>query len=462
MKKYLCILAAVLILSVGTLAAGHLWVNSAREKVDIREIVLEGNPAAAAGLSITCHGSDQENHLFWDTTFTPGRTEQAETLFRLSAAGEDKSFSWPDFIRLDQASDEFSISSMDLEQLDQAFPECMIQPVLDVASRTAAGETRTETVRLADYYEFYPLTLDTNSIKYPNNSIFLSSEEMQWLSEYFQVKVDAEETREVTVEKESDGRFASIEMSGSSGDWLQSDGVITEQGIFLIAESVDDSGNPDGRLECRDGPGVHLIRYQEDREDEPVESYLELFEPQLFYPTGSARALRLCISPDERELLLYTQEEGALVLTVLDAATGEVLQRLDLLEEAVSPLNLIETGGLHLAITETDAFSLVSREGGRYAQVLTGTLGLPEEGWMLLRTPYMLAWDGRRMALASANQHYYSGTYSSNGNYCYAAGLWDESGLCFLAGYLWGPGRDPSVLGYQATSDPPSLRFTGK
>ena len=72
MKKYLYLLAAALLLSVGTLAAGHLRVNGAREKMDIRETVLAGDPAAAAGLSVTCHTRDWDGHLLWDTAFTPG------------------------------------------------------------------------------------------------------------------------------------------------------------------------------------------------------------------------------------------------------------------------------------------------------------------------------------------------------------------------------------------------------
>ena len=51
MKKYLVLLAAVLALSVGTLAAGHLYINSAKDKIDIRETVIKGDPAAAAGLA---------------------------------------------------------------------------------------------------------------------------------------------------------------------------------------------------------------------------------------------------------------------------------------------------------------------------------------------------------------------------------------------------------------------------
>ena len=459
MKKYLYLLAAALLLSVGTLAAGHLRVNGAREKMDIRETVLAGDPAAAAGLSVTCHTRDWDGHLLWDTAFTPGGAEQAETVFRLSGAGEEEPFRWSDSVQLEQTSDSFNMRGRNFNLDDQSNPYYLMRPVRDVASRTAAGEARTETVRLADYYESYPIALNTASRKYPNSSIDVYSGESAWLGEYFKVKVDETLVRVVAVEKDGAGQVVSISMDigqkdTNCGGSLVGRGVITEQGIFLIAESVDVSGNPDGRLTCRDGPGVHLIRYREDREDESFESYVDLFEPRLFYPTGDGRALELAVSPDESELLLYTQEDGKLVLTVLDPATGEVLQRLDLLEQAVGNwgISVIEGDGLYLAVTELDRFSLVSRESGRYEQVLTGTLDMEGEEQSVFGYDPALAWDGERMAVATA------GRYTDAD---IRAAVWDESGLCFLGAYRCGLARDPCLLSYPYARTPLSLAIAG-
>ena len=109
MRRYLFLLAAALALSMGTLAAGHLWVNGAREKMDIQETVQMGDPAAAAGLSVACRTWDRDGHLLWDTTFTPGRTEGAETVFRLSVEEESEPLQWSDSVSLLQAGDDFSV-----------------------------------------------------------------------------------------------------------------------------------------------------------------------------------------------------------------------------------------------------------------------------------------------------------------------------------------------------------------
>ncbi len=143
------------------------------------------------------------------------------------------------------------------------------------------------------------------------------------------------------------------------------------------------------------------------------------------------------------------------MLTVLDPATGEVLQRLDLLEQAVGNwgISVIEGDGLYLAVTELDRFSLVSRESGRYEQVLTGTLDMEGEEQSVFGYDPALAWDGERMAVATA------GRYTDAD---IRAAVWDESGLCFLGAYRCGLARDPCLLSYPYARTPLSLAFAGR
>ena len=55
------------------------------------------------------------------------------------------------------------------------------------------------------------------------------------------------------------------------------------------------------------------------------------------------------LSPDKKELLLYAQEDGKLTLSVIDAATGKLLQCLDLLEDTGTQyIQLIEIGRAHV------------------------------------------------------------------------------------------------------------------
>lgn len=473
MKKYLCILLLALLFSLGTLAGGHLWVNGARERMDIRETVITGDPAAAAGLAVTYRTRDQEGHLLWETTYTPGGAERAETDFRFSAKGERESYYRRAMVSLEQASDNFHAGGVSIptENERDYYYDLLLLPAWDVASRTPVGEERTETIRLADYYDYYPLSFNIQSVDNPGLNAHLNSDEYVQLKEYFRVAVDEAALRTVTVIRDSESM--SVEMTRADDDpshesgYLSSEGVITEDGIFLVAESTDSSGVPDNRLQCPDGQGIHFIPLQDPDapQDPTMPEGLDLSGLRLFYPTGEARTLRLSISPDKKELLLYAQEDGKLTLSVIDAVTGELLQCLDLLEDAGTQyIQLIETDALHLAITEEDRFSLVSKEGGRYGQVLSGQLGMIEEeerAVQLGRGRQMLAWDGRRMALASAwpDTFYPGGT---SGVYHNSVGVWDRDGLQFLGGYTFGLSRDPAASCYSGGPDPLSLAFSGE
>ena len=148
------------------------------------------------------------------------------------------------------------------------------------------------------------------------------------------------------------------------------------------------------------------------------------------------------------------------MLTVLDPATGAVLQRLDLLEQLAenSRLHLIEGDGLYLAVSSSDVFSLVRREDGGYRQVLTGALELEDGEQDLCRVGPTLVWDGRRMALASI--------VSSNGSFCcfnsaVHVAVWDEGGLCLHGRYRCGLGHDPATGVYRYFRAPLSLVFGG-
>lgn len=477
MKKYLCILLLALLFSLGTLAGGHLWVNGARDRMDIRETVITGDPAAAAGLAVTYRTRDQEGRLLWETTYTPGGAERAETDFRFSAEGEQRSYYGRDIVSLEQASGNFSAGGVSIPgQEDERnyqrnyYSDLLLLPAWDVASRTPVGEERTETIRLADYYDYYPLSFNIQSVDNPGLNAHLNSDEYVQLKEYFRVAVDEAALRTVTVIRDSESM--SVEMTRADDEpshesgYLSSEGVITEDGIFLVAESTDSSGVPDNRLQCPDGQGIHFIPLQDPDapQDPTMPEGLDLSGLRLFYPTGEARTLRLSISPDKKELLLYAQEDGKLTLSVIDAVTGELLQCLDLLDGEAPYIQLIEMDGLHLAITVGGRFSLVAREGGRYGQVLSGQLGMTEEEERAVRLDWgrqMLAWDGRRMALASAwpDTFYPGGT---SGVYHNSVGVWDRDGLQFLGGYTFGLSRDPAASCYSGGPDPLSLAFSGE
>lgn len=70
-------------LAVGGLAGMSVWVSKDNEAVEVTQTTLQGDPAAAQGLTITVH-NQMFNQLFWDTKFPAANAAESISEFRFS------------------------------------------------------------------------------------------------------------------------------------------------------------------------------------------------------------------------------------------------------------------------------------------------------------------------------------------------------------------------------------------
>lgn len=167
MRKRLILLLALAVLSAAALPLLHSRVNQDQDAVTLTETTLWGDPAAAQGMvvELVTHWNDQ---LIWNTVCRAGEEPVYETEFTFVPEGVD----WPsapsaDSVWLQFATGNFGISGGAIDLQEHAYAEDMLlRPVLDVAGRTADGETRTETVPLRDYYDYYPAQLELDGIDF--------------------------------------------------------------------------------------------------------------------------------------------------------------------------------------------------------------------------------------------------------------------------------------------------------
>ena len=471
MKRYLVLLPLLAAVSIGTLLAGHKWLDSAQDKIVITEHVLSGDPHAA-DVTITYRVEDMGQHLFWNTAFSPGHAGESETDFTLSLVRrQSNTRAWwrNNYVSLYTFNDIGYVSNGGaglLENEEQDYPDIPFRAVRAVADRTPNGEDRTETVRLADYYEYYPLILDANNVNEGYMFDSISTLEVPKFGGYFRLKVPEEKQLVITVRKDIDGNLVYLNVEQAEldiDDRLNTRGVVTDSGIYLIAASLTD-GVPDGRLQCPDGPGVHFIPATKNREtEEGFYCWWNVAQVRLFYPTGDALTVDLSLSRDQTKLLLYTVEAEKLVLTVLDAETGDALQRLALMEfEEDGGLTCLEQDDL-VFIQQGNAFCLLQETDGQYETVLTGT---PSEDLALYYCYYpecaRVVWDGQRMVLAAAAEHC---SYYNQMEHQLTLGVWDAAGLQFLGAYDYSISCDPysrrNLMGYSSAPDPLGIAFSG-
>lgn len=452
MKRTLITLAVLLCLSLGTLTGIHLWVNAARDQVALTETVLAGDPAAAAGVTVTCRTQDRAGHLNWETRFTPGG--EPETDFSFSYKGtEGTTFGWTG-ARL-EGEFQFGMSgSIDLDSpLYHEEDQLMLRLAKVVADNTGDGTTRTETLLLTDFCKTWPISFHAQ-YRYTAGEYY--SETSGELARYFYLPVSPEQRVEVAVTKAASGEVTEIDIDyGPDCPNLWCDSVVTEDGAYLIARAETESG--EDLFQLPGGQGIHFVPMGETNREGVFTGYV--FDPanlRLFYPTD-AYTLALSVSEDESNLLLYTREGGKLVLTVIDRAGGETLQRLELMDLGEDDWfgGTIDCGPLHLAVPSSGEFRLLRESRSGVEIVLSGFLDREDEvHWDLtgLNREPVLAWDGERLVWGAPSDYGCMLTLS----------VWTAGGLQFLAQYQTGPARDPiSRQGYMAyhASDTEPLAF---
>ena len=437
MRKRLILLLALAVLSAAALPLLHSRVNQDQDAVTLTETTLWGDPAAAQGMvvELVTHWNDQ---LIWNTICRAGEEPVYETEFTFVPEGVD----WPsepsaDSVWLQFATGNFGISGGAIDLQEHAYDEDMLlRPVLDVAGRTADGETRTETVPLLDYYDYYPAQL------YLDGSDFwiLDSQESDQamrdlVRTYFPVRVPEGATVTVTVTKDQWGNIT--EVDSNEDQYVETPytvGAVTREGAWF-ALSIQSQAERDEVLVADDGEfpegyGIYFLPLEEI-DDDALQPVAEKFG--LVYPLdpAQARVLELELSPEGDRLLLFTQEGEELVLTVLDKETMEPVQRLPLPELSLDNggVGLWQAPNYLLVYTGLTEFTLLTPEmDGSYDRWTTGSFAQVEEFWLSAYDRPELYFDGQRLAIAVP---VHGGWTECD----FLLGIWEQEGLAYMGRY---------------------------
>ncbi len=409
MDRYVCLFLALLLLAAGGFAAVTRELNAQSEDVTYSEHRAYGDPRALDGVSVTMDVS-YDQRLHWRSTLAADSGAcTAELSFSQIRAQEWKRPS----TRRDNAVYLFSgvsytASAIALEDLTEDY--LFAEIIKDVYSRTAPGETRTETVHLADYYEFYHL-----DFIYPSSAAL---ENTQMLNDFFRFPVLPEETVTVTLMKSADGKIASLHQEDDFGLDMRSFFVDAgdcfylaffptvrysyESGIGIWEEktyALDFSRIPGGA-------GVYRLAVEGDD---------RLLRIENIYPFGddACQVVSLDISPDRQSLLLLCETDGVTELTVLGSGDGRMIDRFALSDHGELNGCFVHEDGYLVTFFDGSFVFLTPDGAGSYAPAVTSSLSLRTEDGATVDIPFErrndeytcdLAWDGERLVLALMNR----------------------------------------------------------
>ena len=478
MKRTLSLLLVLLLVSAGLLTAGAVYLTGTEDDIVLTHSLIAGDPAAAQGITLSLPTGDQRARLCWDTTVDLGTEELApETEFAFYPSGRNWESTPEPRVDIYTGSTSFGMSStggIDFSEYDGEGAEdpgryyevtMMVLPAADVADRTEDGETRTETLRLADYYDYYPMTVELYLPDQEGNShVYATWAECQALTDYFRLKVPEDLMVEVSVTKDEYGQVSNVESNdvGNQRFWFDCQAVVVENGVCLsIAVESENMDVPDNLVACRDGFGVYFIPFSENLKTdyEQGDSVFDLEHIRMFCPLAQGSS-PLLMAGEGGQMLLYAREDGELKLSVFDTDTWQCVQW-----ETIFPLgeedtySLLGSGDDFMVMIRSDNFfRVVEEQDGVYTPAFSGVQdtgdGYVDEWWYNVECAY----DGQRLVLAGI---------TGSGNCSCWVQVYQEAGLAYGARIDHSLDREDAWNYYEyitdsRTSEYPLIAFTGE
>ena len=411
MRKRLVLFALMLVVAVGALFGISAAVNEQKDRMEIEEEVLTGDLSEAEGLAIQAV-SHMDYQLFWTTILHPGAAEVAETTFRFWPSRRSSAYEGSSYLEVRLGNANYGISgNVDLDDPEDREGGWIWKPAADVASRTPSGDQRTEIVALNDYYDSFPMTFDywleseDGIMSYWVDS---TEQDFEDLTAFFDVPIPDDVKMSVTVGKNADGTVVEINCNYAVDNvydlWTST--VMTEEGGYFIIPKMKNREEEQIHYPILDSDrvnndyGIYCFPVREKYEDQsgvltPVMSELH----NGFPIEGDENAVLLQHDAETDQLLLLTEGQGHLWLTVIDRPSMRELQRLDLgeLGERESVFQMIHQGDL-LMVTIEEEYDADDEESEDALSRRLVLLKREESTWSLeLHAP--LTWttaDGRR------------------------------------------------------------------
>ncbi len=419
MRVRLGILLILLVAACGGLAWTHASVNAQKDQVDVQVTTVAGDVSAVEGTEVTLDAS-LFGRLFWSIRCTPGAEPMVQSKYTHYWNEQPQHWSWDSsglYVSF------FNSNWYDGEAEDDRYTLTTL--LRAVSERCPDGtDEYTETVRLRDYYEYFPLFVGSidvlrNGSRYVldgNENLELMAQDA--LRQVFRIPVPEDLMVEVQMGKTLDDH---VFFTNISADFdLDAASVVTDQGIYFTLESSDPAVPLDFSQSAVEQGLYFLPIHQEPYTGNDYEGVDGLTVVSM----DGAQIRTVCPSPGMERSWLGTSEDGTWVyyaaqtgeettLWVLDAQSGAVVSQTALpFGPADFPDGAYLSGafideGLVMPYRWDNRFVLVTvSEAGEASVALSGDL---TKVWEVtnLENPNLI-YDGRRLVIAAFQRYDYS------------------------------------------------------
>lgn len=344
-RTWRAILALTLVCAVALTAAARA-LGSKALPLTMTDACTIGDPAAAEGLHMAARIGMEQNRLQWRMDYDPA-ADTTDASFRL--AYSDRSGQWV----FDGSG--YNIQCLLVDQEDDSDPIC--REVLRQA-RASGEELVDVTVHLADYWQDLPLSLSGAS--WPGGGDFVDVYGPWDIGDTvpfpaLSIPVRESDDLTVTLARNADGSYEinGYDFTGISYAMYFTPFSLPLEGGTLTTLGIDPAAQPQPDW-APEGYGLWYVPVQtgDDGSSTPVPS-----RRQLVYPLDITRQQVVTLKQEKLggTVCLMTQEDGQLVLRLLEGGTYRLLQELPL---GPVPESDPGTGGYH-TLTIRDGFIVV-------------------------------------------------------------------------------------------------------
>ena len=413
MKKVVCLICILALLSCGGIVLVAAMVNQNKDAVTITEEVQYGDVTLADGFAVDMKVQYDE-HLLWETTYEKDAGTKTDTEFTFSA----KELTYAREYRNDPVAINVSFeSNIDLESPIESLSG-LAKAYRQIFEQTQPGQEVSWNVYVKNYYEYYPLFI---RLELPDNTIWMDE---RWLSyatgqsngeqevyevfsEFFRIPVGEKDCIEVVVDRDQSNGMMS---QSASSDHLQlySESVLTEDGMcyFTLNNKTSDGGVMDSSM-IPGGYGIYSFRFGEPGTYSASGVDLESLEMSHALDE-QITILHLSLNKEQTKLLLFTQEEEEYFLSVIARDTMELSQKIAL--GSLGWGEICEYDDFIVIVGEKVTLIAVTEEG-TYELRFSVSIDHPEcQALMKLTTEASMDYDGEYLIVANwlmEQKHYY-------------------------------------------------------
>ncbi len=418
MKLRLIVLAILLIACVTGVSVAAALVYQSRDDVTFAPTTFYGDESAVQGARVQLR-STYDQRLFWESELALGPAPAVSTSYHHSPTRVYEDFVFHrDGVSMmcETNSGVYAFSGM------VGGEGVLAEVYQDLFNDLAPGTEGEAEVRLADYYEFYPLSI---TIDLPGTMAGLAASDVldyepdpnspehliQVLREYFRIPVLEDETIVLNLGKNESGNVANFGSRSTDSDafYMNVTSLATDNACYFTFGTRTQEGKVIDTSHLPEGYGIFCLPYEQNRKSaegfDIISAKVDEFD--LCYPLEPGVGIAFLHTDAAQEVLfLHTVEDDGYYLTVIDIATMAARQKLCLYasDEIKTGFQLFEQDDFFAIYSRGENFLIVVERlaDGSYATAFTCPISPEgEELPYTLSNPAALDFDGKKLIAAA-------------------------------------------------------------